>query len=79
MPVPMQSEKRELVQPLLDFDVYEVDVETGRETRLTQFKFFRMSKPCYFPDDKKFIVWAEAPMAYPESPTATKTLRLWVR
>ena len=71
MPVPMRSEKGART-PAADFDVYEVDVETGRETRLTQFKFFRMSKPCYFPDDKKFIVWAEAPMAYPGIPNSDK-------
>ena len=42
-----------------NWSVNEVDVETGRETCLTQFKFFSMSRPYYFPDDKTFIFWAE--------------------
>jgi len=51
--------------PAGDYDVYEVDVETGRETRLTRFKFFQMSNPYYFPDDSTFIFWAEHPRSYP--------------
>src|SRR5208283_3522340 len=35
--------------------VYEVDVKTGQETRLTQFNFLGVSKPYYFPDDKTFV------------------------
>ena len=34
--------------PAADYDVYEVDVETGRETRLTQFRFFRDVKTILF-------------------------------
>jgi Tol biopolymer transport system component len=36
-------------------DVYEVDVETSQETRLTQFYFINVFNPYYFPDDKTFI------------------------
>lgn len=49
-------------------DVYEVDVETGRETRLTQFEFLWISAPYYFPDDKTFVFWGDHPMHYPGIP-----------
>ena len=48
--------------PVADYDVYEVDVETGRETRLTQFKFYQISNPYYFPDDKTFIFGGDTPL-----------------
>ena len=54
--------------PAADYDVYEVDVKTGRETRLTHFRFFQMSRPFYFPDDKTFVFWGEFPRAYPAIP-----------
>ena len=50
--------------PVADFDVYEVDVKTGRETRLSQFKFYQMSQPYFFPDDKTFIFWGDTPFSY---------------
>jgi Tol biopolymer transport system component len=56
--------------PAADYDVYEVDVATGRETRLTQFRFFQMSRPYYFPDDKTFVFWGEHPFAYPAVPNS---------
>lgn len=37
------------------WDVYEIDVETGVEKRLTYFKFYEMSAPFYLPDGKRFI------------------------
>jgi Tol biopolymer transport system component len=58
--------------PAADYDVYEVDVETGQETRLTHFKFFEMSEPYYFPDDKTFVFWGEAPFAYPAIPNSDR-------
>lgn len=58
--------------PAADYDVYEVDVETGRETRLTHFKFFEMSEPYYFPDDKKFLFWGESPFSYPSIPNSDR-------
>lgn len=45
-----------------------MNVETGRETRLTYFKFFQITEPYYFPDDKTFIFWGENPRAYPAIP-----------
>ncbi len=58
--------------PAADYDVYEVDVETGRETRLTHFKFFEMSEPYYYPDDKTFVFWGESPFAYPAIPNSDR-------
>lgn len=58
--------------PAADYDVYEVDVETGRETPLTQFKFYQMSKPYYFPDDQTFVFWGESPFAYPAIPNSDR-------
>jgi Tol biopolymer transport system component len=42
-----------------NWSVNEVDLKTGKETCLTQFKFILMSRPYYFPDDKTFIFWAD--------------------
>lgn len=53
-----------------DSDIYEVDVATDRETRLTYFKFFAMTAPYYFPDDKTFVFWGENPRAYPAIPNS---------
>jgi len=47
--------------PAADYDIYEVDIETGQETRLTWFKFFMMSPPYYFPDDETIIFSAYGP------------------
>lgn len=47
--------------PAADFDVYEVNIKTGEETRLTNFKFFELQSPFYFPDDKTFIFSADYP------------------
>jgi Tol biopolymer transport system component len=58
--------------PAADYDVYEVDVATGRETRLTQFRFFKMTRPYYFPDDKTFVFWGEHPFAYPAVPNSDR-------
>lgn len=60
--------------PAADYDLYEVDVETGRETRLTYFKFFEISNPYYFPDDKKFVFWGDFPRAYPAIPGSDKNI-----
>lgn len=60
--------------PAADYDIYEVDIETSRETRLTHFKFFSISKPYYFPDDKTFIFWGDFPRAYPAIPDSAKSI-----
>jgi tricorn protease-like protein len=44
-----------------DYDIYEVDLETGKETRLTWYKFYMMSMPYYYPDDEKIIFSAYGP------------------
>ena len=60
--------------PAADYDIYEVDVATGRETRLTYFKFFQITEPYYFPDDKTFVFWGENPRAYPAIPDSEKNI-----
>ncbi len=50
----------------------ETDVKTGRETSLTEFKFFTVSKPYYFPDDKTFIFGGEYLTGYPGAPDSNK-------
>lgn len=37
------------------YDVYEVNVETEIERRLTNYKFYNISRPYYLPEEKKFI------------------------
>jgi Tol biopolymer transport system component len=60
--------------PAADYDVYEVDVAGGQETRLTHFKFFEMSRPYYYPDDKTFVFWGDFPRAYPAIPDSDKNI-----
>ena len=38
-----------------DWNVYEVDIVTGKERRLTDYKFFTIRRPYYMPDGKRFI------------------------
>jgi Tol biopolymer transport system component len=38
-----------------NWDVYEIDIETGLERRLTNYAFYQMSKPYYMPDGKRVI------------------------
>ena len=51
--------------PASEYDAWEVDLETGHETRLTYFKFFIMSSLNYYPDDERFIFHAEGPTTFP--------------
>jgi tricorn protease-like protein len=51
--------------PAAQFDAWEVDLATGKERRLTFFKFFSMSSLAYFPDDERFIFYGTFPEAYP--------------
>ena len=51
--------------PASDYDAWEMDIETGKETRLTQFKYFNMSGVSYFPGDEKILYQAEGPFAFP--------------
>lgn len=47
-----------------DWDIYEVDLGTGSEKRLTQYDFFSVSSPAYLPDDRRFIFSGEAPSGF---------------
>lgn len=51
--------------PVAGFDVYEVDINSGIESRLTWFKFFSMGQPKYLPGDRQFMVAAEYPSQNP--------------
>ncbi len=48
-----------------DYDVYELDLRTGKETRLTHFNFYQMGGPQYFPDDERFFFSAWIPNLFP--------------
>ncbi len=49
---------------LSDWDVYELDIESGKERPLTNFKFFLIGKPFYFPDGKRFVFSGEGPKRF---------------
>jgi dipeptidyl aminopeptidase/acylaminoacyl peptidase len=51
--------------PAAQFDAWEVDLETGREKRLTYCKYFTMKNLAYFPDDERFIFDGRLPEAFP--------------
>lgn len=44
------------------WDVYEMNITTGKENRLTHYDFYEMSWPYYMPDGKRFIFSAEGPV-----------------
>ena len=48
-------------RPFTDWDIWEVDIETGVETQLTDFEFFGISTPTYLPDGEHFIFSGEWP------------------
>jgi Tol biopolymer transport system component len=50
---------------LSHWDVYEIDIKTGVERRLTDYAFYAMSKPSYLPDGKRFIFSAAGPKNVP--------------
>jgi Tol biopolymer transport system component len=59
--------KRERAFPLegemkTAWDVYEMDLATGTERRLTNYNFYQMSLPGYMPDGKHFLFTAEGPV-----------------
>ena len=56
----------------IKWTICEADVKTGRETSLTEFKFFSVSKPYYFPDDKTFVFGGEYLTGYPGAPDSNK-------
>ena len=50
--------------PASDYDAWEVDLTTGKQTQLTSFEYFYMSNLTYFPDDERFIYFGEAPSLF---------------
>lgn len=44
-----------------DYDAWEVNLETGEQTRLTFFEYFYMGNLTYFPDNERFIYYGELP------------------
>lgn len=47
--------------PAADFDIYEVEIGTGRETRLTWVESFMMFPPSYLPGDDRIVFGAFGP------------------
>ena len=43
------------------WDIYELNVLTGQERRLTEYEFFMIGRPFFLPDGKRFIFSGEAP------------------
>ena len=50
--------------PAADYDAWEVNLETGRQTQLTFFEYFYMGSLTYFPDDERFIYYGEGPSVF---------------
>lgn len=50
--------------PAADYDAWEVDLTTGKQTQLTFFEYFYMGNLTYFPDDERFIYFGELPSVY---------------
>lgn len=46
---------------LSHWDIYEVNIETGIEKRLTNYKFYQMSRPYSLSDGKRFIFSGDGP------------------
>jgi tricorn protease-like protein len=47
--------------PAADYDAWEVDLTSGKQTQLTFFEYFYMGYLTYFPDDERFIYYGELP------------------
>lgn len=50
--------------PAADYDAWEVNLETGEQTRLTFFEYYYLGYLTYFPDDERFIYWGNMPGVY---------------
>jgi len=50
--------------PASQYDAWEVNLETGEQTRLTFFEYFYMGNLTYFPDDERFIYYGYRPGVY---------------
>jgi len=51
---------------LSHWDVYEVDIATGKERHLTDYRFYTISQPYYLSDGKRFVFSGDGPKYYPE-------------
>jgi len=56
----------------IKWTVYEVDIKTGKESSLSEFKFFTITRPYYFPDDKTFIFGGEYLTGFPGVPDSNR-------
>ena len=50
--------------PAADYDAWEVNLETGKQTQLTFYEYFYMGNLTYFPDDERFIFYGDRPSVY---------------
>ena len=50
--------------PAADYDAWEVNLETGKQTQLTFFEYFYMGYLTYFPDDERFIYYGDRPSVF---------------
>ncbi len=50
--------------PAAQYDAWEVNLETGEQTRLTFFEYYYLGYLTYFPDDERFIYWGSMPSVY---------------
>jgi Tol biopolymer transport system component len=58
------------------WDVYEVDIPTSEERRLTDFCFFLIGTPQYYPDGKSFLFSGDPPMCnYPARGAAVQSYK----
>jgi len=46
---------------LSHWDIYEIDIETKKERRLTNYRFYMMTRPYYLSDGKRFIFSGNGP------------------
>jgi dipeptidyl aminopeptidase/acylaminoacyl peptidase len=49
-----------------DFDLYKIDLGTGKQTQLTQIGFYGVSRPYFAPDGKSIIFGGESTMLLPK-------------
>jgi Tol biopolymer transport system component len=48
-----------------DFDLYKIDLSTGKEIQLTGLSFYGISKPYFTPDGKSIIFGGDSPLRLP--------------
>jgi Tol biopolymer transport system component len=46
---------------LSNWDIWEIDVNTGAEKKLTDYKFYKVGRPFYLPDGRRFIFSGDGP------------------